>query len=611
MEVTLDQALQKGIKAHRAGKVQEADRYYTAILRANPKHPDANHNMGVLAIGVGKVEEALPFFKTALDANPNVAQFWLSHIDALVKLDRMDQAQAVLQEAKQKGAKGDAFDQLEKRLGSFNSRGSTLFQSSIKSLKDHINTFYTGLRSEVLNAAAKGWLYDLKFDQNFLARNEEINLHTKINNSKNASSYKSQKQNSAFKLETIAAKLNEIEDLGDKFHTLDCLNTSESKLLFADSFSESNSYDFQDIQNSAFKKNKLNVVIIGAGPCGLYLSNALKYQLTNKINILVLDNHCDERHFKKPFSRRWLTHLPMKYFEEYFDDDVGKLAGGFGTDGYIGLPINLIETLLLISSKKNGVKFYFDHNFDYSDFNNSLVDLIFDASGGRMQNINQKMPSERDIEIEIPNVDMNFGYAGTKNLPIKNLNSNGNFSISLKEDGYYHYPHFNENRIFKRMMKLTHVPISMHPNLMEFVRSLNNNRFYIWKGMLASEINQLLVIINLTITEYNYLKPIISDMQLLNIDLVGKALASGNLGSDLMDFFKLCAANHDGQICMNSPFVSMPMVNLTPLDKRINGVEVYPVGDSLFQGNPKVGNGLGRHLNHIKKLVSTIASHQT
>ena len=55
MELTLDQALQKGIEAHRAGKVQEADRYYTAILKANPKHPDANHNMGVLAVGIDKV----------------------------------------------------------------------------------------------------------------------------------------------------------------------------------------------------------------------------------------------------------------------------------------------------------------------------------------------------------------------------------------------------------------------------------------------------------------------------------------------------------------------------------------------------------------------------
>jgi len=60
MELTLDQALKKGVEAHKAGQVQEADRYYTAILKANPNHTDANHNMGVLAVGVGKVEQSLP-----------------------------------------------------------------------------------------------------------------------------------------------------------------------------------------------------------------------------------------------------------------------------------------------------------------------------------------------------------------------------------------------------------------------------------------------------------------------------------------------------------------------------------------------------------------------
>ena len=105
MELTLDQALQKGIEAHKAGQVQEADRYYTAILKANPKHPDASHNMGVLAVDVGKVEEALPFFKTALEANPSIAQFWLSYIDAFVKLDRITDAKAVFDQAKSNGAK--------------------------------------------------------------------------------------------------------------------------------------------------------------------------------------------------------------------------------------------------------------------------------------------------------------------------------------------------------------------------------------------------------------------------------------------------------------------------------------------------------------------------
>ena len=115
-ELTIDQALKQAIEAHKAGQVQEADRLYTAILKTQPKHPDANHNMGVLAVGVGKVEQALPFFKTALEANPATAQFWISYIHSLIKLERLVDAKAVFDQAKSKGAKGDSFDKIEQRL---------------------------------------------------------------------------------------------------------------------------------------------------------------------------------------------------------------------------------------------------------------------------------------------------------------------------------------------------------------------------------------------------------------------------------------------------------------------------------------------------------------
>ena len=72
--------------------------------------------MGVLAVGLGKVEAALPFFKTALEANSNITQYWLSYIDALIKLERTDEATAVFAQAKNKGNKGDGFDQLEQQL---------------------------------------------------------------------------------------------------------------------------------------------------------------------------------------------------------------------------------------------------------------------------------------------------------------------------------------------------------------------------------------------------------------------------------------------------------------------------------------------------------------
>ena len=117
MELTIEEALRKGVEAHRAGNAVEADKYYTAILQSQSNHPDANHNMGVLAVGLGKIEEALPFFTKALEANKSIEQFWLSYIDALIRLDRMEEAQAVLDQAKEAEVKGDGFDKLEQRLG--------------------------------------------------------------------------------------------------------------------------------------------------------------------------------------------------------------------------------------------------------------------------------------------------------------------------------------------------------------------------------------------------------------------------------------------------------------------------------------------------------------
>ena len=152
MELTLDQALQKGIEAHKAGNVQEADRYYTAILNASPKHPDANHNMGVLAVGVGKVEESVPFFKTALEVNPKITQFWLSYLDALIKLDRIAEAKVVLDQAKSKGLNKDGFDLIDERLGPSDSKASKAQEAPKEQLQSLLNFYKQG---QYRNAQAK------------------------------------------------------------------------------------------------------------------------------------------------------------------------------------------------------------------------------------------------------------------------------------------------------------------------------------------------------------------------------------------------------------------------------------------------------------------------
>ena len=117
MQITIAEALQQAVAAHKEGKLQDAERLYRAILKSTPSHPDANHNLGVLAVSVNKTDAALPLFKTALEANPKIEQFWLSYIDCLIKTERVDDARRVLSEAQQYGLTAAKLQVFEVQLG--------------------------------------------------------------------------------------------------------------------------------------------------------------------------------------------------------------------------------------------------------------------------------------------------------------------------------------------------------------------------------------------------------------------------------------------------------------------------------------------------------------
>jgi tetratricopeptide (TPR) repeat protein len=116
MEWTIEQALQQAVIAHKAGKLQDAEALYKAILQAQPKHPDANHNLGVLAVSLNKSEHALPLFKTALEVNSKQVQFWISYVDALIKTNQLEIAKSVLEQGKKLGLAGERVDALKAQL---------------------------------------------------------------------------------------------------------------------------------------------------------------------------------------------------------------------------------------------------------------------------------------------------------------------------------------------------------------------------------------------------------------------------------------------------------------------------------------------------------------
>jgi tetratricopeptide (TPR) repeat protein/2-polyprenyl-3-methyl-5-hydroxy-6-metoxy-1,4-benzoquinol methylase len=116
MEITINALLQEAIAAHQIGKLQDAERLYRAILQNEPKHPDANHNLGILAVSLRRPELALPLFKIALEAKPSQSQFWISYIDALIKTNQLQDAKSVLNQGKKLGLEGERVDALEIQL---------------------------------------------------------------------------------------------------------------------------------------------------------------------------------------------------------------------------------------------------------------------------------------------------------------------------------------------------------------------------------------------------------------------------------------------------------------------------------------------------------------
>ena len=124
MELTIQQALQQGVAAHKKDQVEEAERLYKAILNSQPAQPDANHNLGVLLVSINKTDAALPLFKVAVETNSKVDQFWLSYIDALIKAKQVENAKQVLEQAKNQGVAEYKLDILKTQLNSLNTTGN-------------------------------------------------------------------------------------------------------------------------------------------------------------------------------------------------------------------------------------------------------------------------------------------------------------------------------------------------------------------------------------------------------------------------------------------------------------------------------------------------------
>jgi len=113
---SIDQTVDQALSHQSSGRLQEAERLYRTVLAAQPRHPEANHNLGVLLLEQNRMQEALRHLKTALDAEPGDGQTWVSYIDALIHAGQYHEARSVLDTGRRRGLAGDAVDSLQRRI---------------------------------------------------------------------------------------------------------------------------------------------------------------------------------------------------------------------------------------------------------------------------------------------------------------------------------------------------------------------------------------------------------------------------------------------------------------------------------------------------------------
>ncbi|MDA8741036.1 tetratricopeptide repeat protein, partial [Rhodobacteraceae bacterium] len=582
--------------------------FYKAILKSQPEHPDANHNAGVLAVDVGKVSQAIPFLRLALEKIPDNTQYLISYIDALIRLESIDSAQNMLKQAKQRFSLVGDFDELEERIETLHKKS----QEDETDLTKKIQWFYQKKQTSIIQNAFAGWLFFNNFDSlfhtNFSAELKKPSLKLV---SKDIACDKTSNPNKIFMESSIQKiqDLNNIVEIKKKFYAIKKIIKDRDPIITHDDFRSKDIKTIFPKRRHELDRDPLNILIMGGGVSGLFLSTIMKNKFKQKMNIVVLDNRSDTIGIRKVFDRDWLTHINKNTVNKLVPNNIKNLIECFGKNDKIGLPLNILETILMTSCRAQGVRFYFSPVIDHSSIHTENIDLIFDATGGRFIESDSSDCDSSELKISFEQTILNFSDSGISQKSNYAKSQGQYLEISLKPINGRHYPFINCAKIQNHMIKITNIPIHLIDTLLKYVRNNNHdNLFYVWKGSLKDEINHGLLIINLNSDYHTLFSKLTAGTFLLSVFYHQNYSCLSKIDNRINKIFKILIDNAGREeIYIEPPFTYSPHIKLSNNTSSLNAQTVFPIGDSLFSGNPKMGNGLSSHLNFLNELTENLS----
>ncbi len=458
--------------------------------------------------------------------------------------------------------------------------------------------FYKNEFDNIISTSALGWQYFADYDSEFLTKEMSSNIQNSLNTKDEIEilSNKTIPDVMSYDAKNVIQYLSKFTIAKELYMKLEEIINLKHPVIIDENFKK-----IKNIvnQNCDFQTN---FVFLGGGITSLFLANILKSNLKNKVNITIFDNRIKSKGRRKAFDRNWLTHLDIHNFTVMLDDEINLILNKFVKKNLIGLPLKFLEAILMIFCKEKGINFIFNENLNFSSLDYLNIDFFIDGTGGRISKFYTNNSIVNDLDLEYKGNPTNFTIAG---IPRKIYSSNI-YNFKLKKNGNLQIPTYKGKNIESFMFKITGIPSKFCNNFLKLISNKNkDNLFYIWNGNLPSEINELLMFINLDKFQFTMLKKIlvnkVNPIKFLKIIMDNNILLDIriiNLINILSELNLNCKS-----IIIEPPYDYSPYINPVNRISYINNIPLLPIGDSIFCGHPKVGNGLNFHLKFINNLA--------
>jgi hypothetical protein len=361
------------------------------------------------------------------------------------------------------------------------------------------------------------------------------------------------------------SEFKKIEKHFDKNNKLDHIHNSVKPL--AKKVIKSN----VDNESKLYKqiKNENKVLIMGAGPIGLYLACYLKLKF-KKLNVVIYDNRIYKENFRKPFTRHRIFVTNPRWFTTLFKNNL-KLDH----HNFLSINIYLLEYILYFFAL-----FHYNVNFIYKDYEwkdykkiikENKIKCVIDASGGKI-NIGKKEYDEeytkefiKDEYLFDEKLDLKFEVYEDKNLMVlENISNKKHFRLNTY---YLSVLIYDENNLFK-----SHIDLDLNDiDDMKFFCNLNR-KMYDYDNILKVIQNS-----RNNVTR-NYLYNILKNKNKKNIFMI--------------NVWKIYIRH-----CIQPSFV---------LKDDDHEYLLLLAGDSLFHSHYIIGAGINRTLQYTLKCINII-----